>query len=74
MTPTAEFGFFGTKNPNIGDRVQHKSGAYGTIKYLSTQGNDTYVHFNLNKDTKILGIMHKKGELASFHAKHITPV
>jgi hypothetical protein len=68
------YGFFGTKNPKIGDKVRHKSGASGTIKSISTQGKDTHVHFKLDKDTKILGIPHKKGEVATFHAKHVTPV
>jgi hypothetical protein len=70
----SKYGFFGTHNPKIGDKVKHKSGATGTVKSLTTQGNNTDVNFKLDKDVKIFGIPHKKGQTVSFGAKYLTVV
>lgn len=70
----AKYGFFGSNNPKIGERVKHKSGASGTIKKISTQGDDTQVYFKLDKDVKISGFPHRKGQIVSFDAKYLSPM
>jgi len=53
FTSEAKYGFFGTDNPKIGDRVEHVNGATGIISKISTQGDETWVYFKNEKDVPL---------------------
>jgi len=61
-----KYGFFGNSNPKVGDKVIHEpTGATGIVKSLVTQGNETFVNFKSENDTKLV----KKGEFVHVSAK-----